>query len=69
MYVSHPAGKMPEDRLKRPLLHIPYVYIKAMTFTLPFVSLLTVVTLGVFFHMDQVTSTHCNVSLLKLNKI
>lgn len=44
-----------------PLLHIPYFYIMVVTASMPIVALLLSVTLGVYLHFDETTSTHCKV--------
>ncbi|XP_064404861.1 post-GPI attachment to proteins factor 2-like [Halichondria panicea] len=52
---------MPPHVPTKRLLHIPFAYIQAFTFSIPFVSLFTVVSLGVYLHLDKVTTTHCKV--------
>ncbi len=54
--------KMPPHVPTKRLLHIPFAYIQAFTFSIPFVSLFTVVSLGVYLHLDKVTTTHCKVN-------
>ena len=51
-----------DSPVPRPLLHIPYAYIMAITGTLPIASLITIVTLGVYLHLEETTATHCRVS-------
>lgn len=55
-------GPVMSNPTSKPLLHIPYTYIMAVTFSLPVVSLFSIVVLGVVLHFDQVTATHCRVS-------
>ena len=55
---------MPSHIPTKRLLHIPFAYVQAFTFTIPFVSLFSVVSLGVYLHLDKVTTTHCKVNNL-----
>lgn len=45
----------------KPLLHVPYAYVMAITFSLPVVSLCTCLLLGIVLHLDVSTRTHCKV--------
>lgn len=55
---AHPATLMAPAK---PLLHIPYAYVMAVTFSLAVGSFFTCISVGVVMHLDVSTRTHCKV--------
>jgi len=53
-----PTGNMSPPK---PILHVPYLYVMYMMFTLPVGALFLCATLGYHLHFEGVTATHCKV--------
>ena len=53
----------------KPILHVPYMYVGCFTLALPLVSLGAALTAGLYLHFDQITSTHCRVSVAYMDRM